>query len=228
MTLPRLLADVSQDAAVNVENQAVDEVGSLGGEEDSGAAQILGLAPALSGGLGNDELVERMTRAIGLDLAQGRGLRGGDVAGSDAVALDVVLAVLGGNVLGQHLQTALGSGVGGDSLAAQLAHHGADVDDLAAALLDHIGNDSLGNDERCVQVNVDDLTELGSGHLDHRDALDDAGVADQHVDVTDFGGNFLDHVLEHDWHKIMASVKIMQNRLEQQRERIKHLRSMER
>ena len=66
MTLPRLLADVSQDAAVNVENQAVDEVGSLGGEEDSGAAQILGLAPALSGGLGNDELVERMTRAIWL------------------------------------------------------------------------------------------------------------------------------------------------------------------
>ena len=39
-----------------------------------------------------------MTAAIGLDLAQGRGLRGGDVAGSDAVALDVVLAVLGGNV----------------------------------------------------------------------------------------------------------------------------------
>ena len=60
-----LLADVSQDAAVNVENQAVDEVGSLGGEEDSGAAQILGLAPALSGGLGNDELVERMTRSEG-------------------------------------------------------------------------------------------------------------------------------------------------------------------
>ena len=50
MTLPRLLADVGEDAAVNIENQAVDEVGSLGGEEHGGAAQILGLAPALSGG----------------------------------------------------------------------------------------------------------------------------------------------------------------------------------
>jgi len=137
-----------------------------------------------------------MTRAIGLDLAQGCGLRGGDVAGSDAVALDVVLAVLGGDVLGQHLQAALGSGVGGDSLAAQLAHHGADVDDLAAALLDHIGNDRLGDDEGGVQVNVDDLTELGSGHLDHRDALDDAGVVDQHVDVTDLGSNLLDHLID--------------------------------
>ena len=47
MTLPRLLADVSQDAAVNVENQTVDKVGSLRGEEHSGTAQILGLAPAL-------------------------------------------------------------------------------------------------------------------------------------------------------------------------------------
>ena len=194
--LAGLLADVGEDAAVNVEDQAVDKVGCLGSEEHGGAAQILGLTPTLGRGLGNDELVKRMTGAIGLDLAQRSGLRGGDVAGSDAVALDVVLAVLGGNVLGQHLQTALGSGVGGDSLAAQFAHHGADVDDLAAALLDHIGNDSLGNDEGSVQVNVDDLTELGSGHLDHRDALDDTGVVDQHIDVADLGGDLLDHLID--------------------------------
>ncbi len=56
--LPRLLADVSEDAAVNVEDQAVDEVGSLGSEENCGAAQILGLAPALGRGLGDDELVK--------------------------------------------------------------------------------------------------------------------------------------------------------------------------
>ena len=75
----RLLADVSEDAAVNIEDQTVDKVGSLGGEEYGGTAQILGLAPALGRGLGDDELVERMTRTIGLDLAQGCSLRGGDV-----------------------------------------------------------------------------------------------------------------------------------------------------
>ena len=42
MTLPRLLADVSQNAAVNVEDQAVDKVGSLGSQEHSGA--IIGKA----------------------------------------------------------------------------------------------------------------------------------------------------------------------------------------
>ena len=52
------------------------------------------------------------------------------------------------------------------------------------------------HDEGSVQVNVDDLTELGSGHLDHRDALDDAGVVDQHVDVTDFLGDLLDHLID--------------------------------
>src|SRR5699024_8762763 len=93
-----LLADVGQDAAVDVQDVAVDEVGRVGGEEYGRAHEVLRGAPARGGRLGDDELVERMAAAVGLALAQRRGLRRLDVARADAVALDVVLAVLGADV----------------------------------------------------------------------------------------------------------------------------------
>ena len=106
--LARLVAQVGQDAAVGVEDLPVDEVGGVGGQEDAGAHHVLGFAPAAGRGLGDDKGVEGAAAAVRLALAQGRGLRGGDVAGAHAVALDVVLAELGGDVLGQHLEAALG------------------------------------------------------------------------------------------------------------------------
>ena len=66
-----LLADVGQDAAVHVEHVAVDEVGSVGGEEHGGALQVIGRAPAGGWGFGNDELIEGMAAAVWLALAQG-------------------------------------------------------------------------------------------------------------------------------------------------------------
>ena len=47
-----------------------------------------------------DEGVEGVAAAVRLDLTEGSGLGGGDVARAHAVALDVVLAVLGGDVAG--------------------------------------------------------------------------------------------------------------------------------
>ena len=177
---------------------AVDEVGSVGSQEHSGAHQVLGLAPAGSGGLGDDELVEGVTAAVGLDLAERSGLGSSDVAGADAVALDVVLAVLGADVAGEHLQAALCRCVGGDGLTAQLAHHGADVDDLAVALLDHAGDNMLCHDVGGNQVDIDDLAEVLGLHLQHGNTLDDAGVVDQDVNGAQVPldvGHQLDHVL---------------------------------
>ena len=54
-----LLADISQDAAVNVQNVTVDKVGSIRSQEHSGTGQILCLTPATCGGLADDELVKR-------------------------------------------------------------------------------------------------------------------------------------------------------------------------
>ena len=70
----RLLADIGQNAAVHVEDVAVDEVGRVGSEEHGRALEVLRLAPARGRGLGDDELVKRMTAAVRLDLAQGSGL----------------------------------------------------------------------------------------------------------------------------------------------------------
>ena len=50
MTLPRLLADVSQDAAISVKDLAIDKVGSMGSQEHAGADHVLGGAPAACGG----------------------------------------------------------------------------------------------------------------------------------------------------------------------------------
>ena len=84
-----LLSNVCEDSTVDVEDVAVDEVRCIGSQEHGGALQVLGRAPTGCWRLGNDELVKRVTAAIGLRLAQRCGLRRGDVAGPNAVALDI-------------------------------------------------------------------------------------------------------------------------------------------
>ena len=98
-----LFADVSKDTAIYIEDVSVDCIGCLRSKEYSGTGQLFGLQPSVSRGLSADELVERMSAAIGLDLTKRSCLRSLDVTGSKAVTLNVVLAVLGADVLGQHL-----------------------------------------------------------------------------------------------------------------------------
>lgn len=59
--LLRLLTDVSEDTAVDVENVTVDEVGCITCKEDCRSLEVLCITPACCGSLGNDELIERMT-----------------------------------------------------------------------------------------------------------------------------------------------------------------------
>ena len=46
---------------------------------------------------------------------------------------------------------------------------------------DHAGQAGLGYDKRRVEVDVDDATEVLGAHLEHRGALDNAGVVNQNV-----------------------------------------------
>lgn len=77
-----LFTDVTKNATVHIEDQAVNEVRRLRRQEHRRAHQVLGSAPAGCGSLGQDELVKGMAATIGLDLSQGSGLRGGNVAGA--------------------------------------------------------------------------------------------------------------------------------------------------
>ena len=175
---------------------AVDRVGGMGGQEHGRAAEFARVEPAAGRGLRADEAVEGMAAAVGLAFAERGGLRRGDVAGADAVALDVVFTVLGADIAGQHLEAALGRRIGGDGLAAEFGHHRADVDDLPFAALHHFGKDGGGDDVRGHEVHVDDLLEFLALHLVHRDALDDAGVVDEDVDLADLGVNALHQGLD--------------------------------
>ena len=90
----RLLADVSKNTAIDIENVAIDGVGGMRGKEHGGSAQFLGLEPTAGRCLGTDERVEGMAAAIRLTLAQRCCLWRSDIARANAVALDVVLAIL--------------------------------------------------------------------------------------------------------------------------------------
>ena len=58
MVLLGLAADVSQNAAVGVQDLTVHKVGSVACKEHAGAHHVVRLTPAACGGLGGDELVE--------------------------------------------------------------------------------------------------------------------------------------------------------------------------
>ena len=64
-----LLANVRQNAAIHIEDVAVDEVGRVRRKEHCRAAQIRRVAPALGRCLGDDELVKRVTGAVRLALS---------------------------------------------------------------------------------------------------------------------------------------------------------------
>ena len=92
--LLRLLADVGEDTTIYIEHVAVDGIAGVRSQEHGGTTQLRRIEPTSGRSLGADERVERMTAAVRLTLAQRCGLRSSDVARANAVALDVVLAIL--------------------------------------------------------------------------------------------------------------------------------------
>ena len=107
---------------------------------------------------------------------------GAEVPRRDPVRLDPVPRPLGAHRARQHLQPALRRRVRARRRPRELAHHRADVDDLAAAALDHPRRDRPSDEEGARQVDVEHAPPLVELELDERAAERDPRVVDEDVD----------------------------------------------
>src|SRR6185295_5095456 len=134
---------------------AIDEIGGVAGQEHGRADQVLHVAPAARG-----RAVDQPGAELGV-VHERLGQLGLEVAGPQAVDLDAVLAPVDGHALGQHLHGALAGGVGRDVGPAQFALYRTDVDDLAAAAVNHVARHRLADQEHAVDVGLHQLVPVG-------------------------------------------------------------------
>ena len=168
------------EAAVNLDVGAVDIVGRLGGQEHDGAHQVVQVAPAAGGDPARDVVVKRLVGADGdvhLRL---------DEAGADGIALDVVLAELVGEVPRDADDAVLGRHVGRALPVGGVGEHGADVDDLAAALPRHDLADLVPQMVDRFQLELQDAVIRLLGVFQERGEMVHAGVVHQDVDAAVF------------------------------------------
>src|SRR5215203_1628522 len=168
----RLFSGSDVDPAVYVERLAGDVVAVLD-EVADGAGYLFGLAEATE----RDGLQELTLRLLG---------DGGDhvrlyKAGADRVHGDAVAGELLGGGLGEAEQARLGGRVVGLADVTGLAHEGAHVDDLAAALLHHVRQRRVQRVEGAVKVYLDDLVPILDRELLQGAIYVYAGVVHQHV-----------------------------------------------
>jgi hypothetical protein len=106
---------------------------------------------------------------------------GQDDGRRDSVGLNVELSPFGGHDLREQVESALGSAVRGVPFDPNNAGQRRDIDDLAAALLDHFRHNGLREQERGAKVNALDLIPLLGRGFEDALAMKDSGVV--HEDV---------------------------------------------
>ena len=111
---------------------------------------------------------------------------------ADRVDADADVAELHRELLGQVQQRGLAGAVGHAQRARAQARDRRDVDDRAAAGLEHLGHAGLRAQERAVEVGVEHVAELGVAGLHHRLEDGDAGVVDELVDAAELRDDLRD------------------------------------
>src|ERR1035437_7666000 len=165
MRVPRPVLHVH--AAVDGEDVAGDVGGLFGDQELDGVGDVLGLAGAGEGNLG---------QVLGLHLF-GQNARhvGFDVAGGDGVDGDVAATHLLGEGLGHGDEAALGGGVIGLGGASRLPDHGGHIDDPPPTVAHHSGQYLLRATERAGEIDIEDEVPIGRLHAHGQAVAGDAG-----------------------------------------------------
>src|SRR5256885_10586639 len=145
----------AQDGSpIYIDDFAGHEVGQVGGEEENGAGNLFGRAGAAQGNGGGDGFAA----FFGVD--DGIGHIGGHPAGGHAVHQDIVAGEFAGEAFDQADDAALRGPVMGVEGFAALAGSGADGNEFAGFLLDHLRDGKMNDGVDAFQVDANHVVPL--------------------------------------------------------------------
>ena len=144
---------------------------ALSGEHSDGVRNIIGS--------------EDPGRILGASSGEFRG----HAAGADDADADTVLAKILGHAAGEALQSPFGGAIQGAAGKGVFSGEGTDIDNVAAAALNHEGSDGAGNEEGALEICIDDAVPILLGFVLHgaKAGVADAGVVDEQGDGTKMG-----------------------------------------
>ena len=178
-------------AAVDDQFVAVDEgAGAVGGEEEGGADEFVGVAEAGGGGVAHDG----GDTVFGEDFAI---LFGGEEAGDEGVDADADWGPFAGEVLAEVVHGGLRHGVGEDPAERGEAGHGAEVDDGGGDFVfDEVATEDLAGEDDGFGVDVHDAVILFLGDVEEGRGGVDASSVDEDVALAGAFDDLVEEELE--------------------------------
>ena len=175
------------EAAVDADDLSCYVACLVGAEEGDESGDVFGDAESVHGDAGEDlgfEVFGEFFDHAGEDVARGEGV-GGDVSSGDFL----------GDGLGQADEGGLGGGVVGLAGVAGDAHDGGHVDDAAASLADHEGQDGPGAEESAAEIHVEGVVPFGGSHAHEESIIADSRVIDENINAIPLLTDGGDHLL---------------------------------
>src|SRR5712692_4765246 len=177
--------------SIYIDDLAGHEVGQVRSHKEDGAGDFFGGGGAAERNYRGGHLLAR----FGLEDRNGH--VGGDPAGGDRVHQNIVTGELGRKTFGEADDAAFGSAVVGVERFAPLPGGGADGDDFAGLLLDHLRDGEVDDGVDALEIDADHVVPLLFGHLLDGGIFEvpNAGVGYENIQAAETGDGVLDKFL---------------------------------